>query len=195
MDRSFHLDAGYIPAESPDKPLPLDEAAAAPGVGARISPSNVLFRMLAGLQAGVIGGLVMLVFFSVSSILQRQHWWSMPNLLGAAVYGNAALWKGLGKATLAGVAMQVVLAAISGILFAVLISHLPVPRYGQLLLALSWGSATYLILYNLLFFYIAPLIPLYSPRIAPVLAYFLLGISLSRVQPIYQHLTRAIDLR
>ncbi len=199
LDRSFHLDAGYIPAESPDKPLAEEEAvtlAAAPApaaaVGARpLAPANLLIRVLAGLQAGVTGGMVMLLYFSASSILQRQHWWSMQNLLGSAIYGNAALWKGLGKATLAGASMQIVLAALSGILFAVLISHLPAPRPVQLLLALAWGAATYMMLYNFLFFHGAPLIPLYSPRSSPLLAYFLLGISLSRVEPIYQHLSRA----
>lgn len=164
-----------IPAEAPERP--------------RARPVPLRLRVLAGLQAGVVGGLLMLLYFSTSSVLQRQQWWSFETLLGSAIYGNVAIWRGLGRATLAGACLQVFLAGAAGILFSMALIAF---RWGTLLrlvFALAFTTAWYFMLYNLIFPAIAPLVPLYSSRMAPIMAHLLLGIALWRIPAVLRQLT------
>lgn len=153
---------------------------------------SLLARCLAGLQAGVTGGLVMLAYYSAGAMLQRQPWWMPENLLGAAVYGNAALWKGPSKATLAGCAWQLVAAGIAGIVYAVCFAGARWLRFPvSSISALLWALGYYFLLYEAILPRIAPLIPLYSTRATPLMGYLLLGLALSRVPTIYRTLIRA----
>jgi hypothetical protein len=169
---------------------PAAAAAAVPAAAASRLPSMPLrLRVLAGLQTGVVGGILMLLYFSTSSVLQRQQWWSVETLLGSAIYGNVAIWRGLGRATLAGACLQLFLAGAAGVLFALVLIPF---RWGTLLrlaFALLFTTAWYLLFYNLVFPAIAPLIPLYSSRMAPVMAHLLLGISLWRLPAVLRQLS------
>ena len=80
---------------------------------------------LAGLEAGVLGGLVMLAAMAAASILERDVWWSYPNLLGATFYGTRALRGGAGWPTVSGVSLQIVLAGGAGVLFAITFGRTP----------------------------------------------------------------------
>lgn len=132
----------------------------------------------------------MLCFYSFASMLQRQHWWSYENLLGSAIYGNVAFWKGLSRVTLAGMGLQVFLSGIAGMLCAFLLP--PFRGYGmvQFLVALATSMLWYVFQYQLLFPWLAPLIPTYAVRNLPVVAHLLLGIALSRIPAMYEELVR-----
>jgi hypothetical protein len=152
----------------------------------------LLARTLAGLQAGVTGGIIMLLYYSAGALLQRQYWWMPENLLGTAIYGNSAIWKGPGRATLAGCAWQLVASGLAGILYAYCFAHLRSLRFPvSWLVALAWSLGVYFVLYDLVLPSAAPLIPLYSTRATPLMAYLLLGLALARIPTIYRQLTRA----
>ena len=152
----------------------------------------LLARTLAGLQAGVTGGIIMLLYYSAGALLQRQYWWMPENLLGTAIYGNSAIWKGPGRATLAGCAWQLVTSGVAGILYAYCFAHFRSLRFPvSWLVALAWSLGVYFVLYDLVLPSVAPLIPLYSTRATPLMAYLLLGLALARIPTIYRQLTRA----
>ena len=144
-------------------------------------------RLLAGLQAGTAGGLLMLAYFSLQSAILRQPWWSMANLLGTAIYGQSALWRGLGRATLAGAALQLLIAAAVGILFGVFFSRLR-GWTAPLLLGIATGVACFFFCHDGMFGRISPLIPVYAPRSSTIVGHLLLGLALSRVAAIYRSL-------
>lgn len=184
--------SGLSPALFPESssplsktPLPMPVAATPP-----VRWPVTRFRVLAGLQAGVVGGLAMLCFYSFASTLQHQHWWSYENLLGSAVYGNAAFFRGLSRVTVAGAGLQIVLSGIAGVICSFLLP--PFRGYGmvQFLVALATSTLWYVFEYQILFPAIAPLIPAYGVRNLPVVAHLLLGISLSRIPAMYEELVR-----
>ena len=48
----------------------------------------VLARLANGLEAGIVGGLAMLVLLIAGSILRGEWWWAPANLLGSTFYGT-----------------------------------------------------------------------------------------------------------
>jgi hypothetical protein len=75
-------------------------------------------RLSRGIEAGVVGGMVALGFLVFASILARQGWWQIPNLLGSTFYGNRAFRAGASMATLSGMALQFVISGSIGAAFA-----------------------------------------------------------------------------
>ena len=75
-------------------------------------------RMVLGVQAGVIAGLVFLSLCAFFSVLSRDAWWWTANVYGSSFYGPRSLRWGLGWITLAGTALQVVLSGVAGALYA-----------------------------------------------------------------------------
>src|ERR1043166_2880990 len=72
---------------------------------------------MAGVEAGVLGGLFMMAWQALLSLGQGQSVWSIPNLLASAVYGEAAMRRGFRWTTLSGVALHVIVCAAAGLLF------------------------------------------------------------------------------
>ena len=56
-----------------------------------VAPPPVLSPWLAGLKAGVLAVLAMLVWLGAAAILQRRTFWTSANLLGSFFYGEGAL--------------------------------------------------------------------------------------------------------
>ena len=65
-----------------------------------------ILQAMAGVESGVRGGLFMLVWLGLLSLLQGRSIWSIPNLLASTFYGEAALRRGLRWTTLSGVALH-----------------------------------------------------------------------------------------
>src|SRR5438309_583544 len=74
-------------------------------------------RVLAGLEAGVLGGLLMLVALIVLSLAEGDPWWNVPNLLGSTFYNGRILRSGVGWPTVVGVAFQILTTGIVGAIF------------------------------------------------------------------------------
>ena len=148
------------------------------------SPSLPQSSALAGLQTGVMGGWAMLGFLFAHSILRGQPWWSYANLMGSMVYGSSALWRGLGRATVAGIAFQVILSGIAGVLFGVCFARTR-GRLVSLLLGMSSGIIWFGFCHWIIFKGLAPLVPVYASQPATLLGYMILGLVLSRTSMLF----------
>src|SRR5437762_6288245 len=105
------------------------------------APSKINLVM-AGVEAGVLGGLFVMAWLATLSLLQGRSVWSMPNLLASTFYGQAALRRGFRWATLSGVALHVTLSASVGLLFGLAVSGVA-SRPRVMLLGLGTGAAWY----------------------------------------------------
>jgi hypothetical protein len=124
--------------------------------------------VLAGIEAGVIGGVLMLGWFALTMPVLAQPWWLIPNLLATGIYGNRDTWSGPGFMTLAGSALQVFSAGVIGVVNGLLT---PGGRLFGLALAAFWYIACYLFLWKRL----SPGMLFYAPQPVLIAGYFLYG--------------------
>jgi hypothetical protein len=85
--------------------------------------SDYWYRALAGIEAGVLGGLAMLCWMVTAAILERRPLWTIANVLGAAFYGGQAFEPGFGAPALAGLALHTFTAGLLGLLFGLLVGN------------------------------------------------------------------------
>jgi hypothetical protein len=147
---------------------------------------------LAGVQAGVLGGLVMLAALSVAALLEHDAWWSYPNLIGATFYGTRALRSGAGWPTVAGISFQLVIAGCAGALFALTFGRTKAPL--RAVLGVAWGALLFY-LSRKMYQEIAPLVALYAPDTSMLLGHMLLGAFLGRVRSAQTSAARAQEPR
>jgi hypothetical protein len=71
----------------------------------------------AGLETGVLGGLVALAWLVLTSFWQGHSAWAIPALMGSTLGDGGAVGQSFGSIALAGVALQFCAAGILGALF------------------------------------------------------------------------------
>ena len=148
--------------------------------------------LFAGLETGVLGAGLMLVWFALDSLVERQQWWAILNLWGSAIYGNVVFRMSLGKASLAGAALQLFLGGVAGGLIALAIGRLR--SFGMVLLASALaGFLWYWILQNGILRTLNPLIPRMTPQPATILAHLLFAAVLTRIPGRSHRLAAAWD--
>jgi hypothetical protein len=122
-----------------------------------------VLHILAGLHAGVLGGVFMLAWLILSSPLRRQPWWAFPNLMASGMFGEAVFRLGVGLATLSGIALLVAIAGALGSAFAVIVPE-SVSQFRFTLLAVAAGLGWYYATASLAVNFWAPLVPLYTSK-------------------------------
>jgi hypothetical protein len=134
-------------------------------------------KVLAGIAAGALGGIVLLIFLALSSLIHQDPWWRFPNLAGTTFYGADALRSGFSRATLSGAAFEILLAGAAGAIFSSIVGD----SLRGLRLALAGMMAGLLWMYasNLLYARVSPLIPLYSETWPMTIGHLLLGACLA----------------
>ena len=168
---------GGLRPEPPPYCGPLDEPAPPPPIYVAPLPGAVP-RLLAGLESGILGAAVMIGWFAVDSMMERQYWWAMLNLWGASVYHNRVFSMGFGMATLAGVSTHFFLHGLGGAIWslaAARISNYWLHLAGSLAAAALW----YYVLMHAFWPMVAPIVSRLTPIPATLLAYFLFGAALS----------------
>ncbi len=83
--------------------------------------STLLYRILAGIQTGILGGAAMFGCLAVSSLLGARSVWIMPNLLGSALHGHPVVDRGFGWLAVTGLGLHLAVAGSVGLLFGVAI--------------------------------------------------------------------------
>lgn len=151
---------------------------------------KILHRALAGLEAGVVGAGVMLLWFAIHSIWTDDPWWTTPNLLASTFYGNRVFRMGFGWPTLAGAALQLCSGGAIGVAYAFGVGKVERPA-GKFGLALLTGLAWYYVLEWLLWRRMSPLVPIYASTSAMWFAHFVYGVCLTR----YHHRLQSIQLQ
>jgi hypothetical protein len=141
-------------------------------------PRRVL-GALSGLEAGVFGGLAMVVFMVVVALAERNPWWAYPNTLATAFYGGRALRSGAGWHTATGVALEVFIAGIAGALFGGVCANVE-RRARRLLIGVLWGLSWFYLMQSL-YRVVARLIPVYAPEMALLSAHAVYGLILGQL--------------
>src|SRR6266568_6236921 len=129
---------------------------------------------MAGVEAGILGGLFMMLWLAILSLLQGRSVWSVPNLLASTFYGEAALRRGFRWTTLSGVALHVIVSAMAGLLFGLAVGGI-VNRGRVMLLGLAAGVAWYFLSLGVFWNYVNPMVPLYTRGGGMLLAHVGMG--------------------
>src|SRR5438067_578252 len=117
--------------------------------------------VIAGLESGVLGGMFMLAWLGLLSVLQGRSVWTIPNLLASTFYGEAALRRGFRWSTLSGVALHVIMSATVGLLFSLAVREI-VSRRRVMLLGVAAGVAWYFLSLGIFWKHVNPIVPLYA---------------------------------
>jgi hypothetical protein len=147
-------------------------------------------RILAGLDAGVIGGILVLIWLSFMARIQGDYWWAKWNVAGALFYGDRVYSMGWGRASLAGAACLLLVYALLGLLFSLLAR---VRGYGfnlllGLTIALTWYLAAELFIWSRL----NPGAPRYFHAIVMLPANVLFGLALVRFAPRFRRIAAVV---
>jgi len=137
-------------------------------------------RLARGIEAGVIGGAVMLALLIGDSLLNGRYWWQFPNLLGSTFYGPRAFRYGAGMATLSGLSLHFVITGTLGGIFGLAFSG--IYRRGRMMLLGIAVSVSWYTLANALFWpRVNPWVVAASPRPATVISHVVLGACLGYI--------------
>jgi hypothetical protein len=134
----------------------------------------ILKRMLHGIEAGIVGGLAMLILLAAASMWHRHVWWEIPNLLGSTFYHERAFYSGPGRATLAGGALQLTICGLLGATFGVTCGNVR-SRHRLMLLGTLAGLGWFYLGNALVWPRLNPLVPIYWPEPAAILSHVLFG--------------------
>src|SRR5437870_2489727 len=142
--------------------------------GDHIGGGSKIKLAMAGVEAGVLGGLFMMAWLAMLSLLQGRSAWSVPNLLASTFYGEAALRRGFRWTTLSGVALQVIVSAAAGLLFGLAVGGMA-NRGRVMALGLAAGVAWYFLSLGVFWRYVNPMVPLYTRGGGMLLAHVGMG--------------------
>jgi hypothetical protein len=152
--------------------------------------SRALNGLLAGLEAGMFGALIMLAWLGVASVYYRRSFWAAPNLLASTFHGESALRWEFRITTFAGIALFLLLYACLGALFGAVLQD-RAARLRAALLGILWALAWYYFSFGALWRLINPLVPLYVQDRPMLAGHIIYGALLGRV-PVYLRRLRGV---
>src|SRR6266566_3771805 len=132
---------------------------------------------MAGVEAGILGGLFMMLWLAILSLLQGRSVWSVPNLLASTFYGEVALRRGFRWTTLSGVALHLVMTAIVGLVFGLAVGGAS-NRSRVMLLGLAAGLTWYFLGLDVFWKHVNPMVSPYFQGSGMLLAHLGMGYSL-----------------
>jgi hypothetical protein len=142
------------------------------------------FLVVAGIQAGVVGALILMGYLALDSKWHGRSVWTVPNLLASTFYGESAYRQGFGSRTSAGVALLVVIYGLLGALFGLVIRDHSA-RLRITLFGLIYATAWFFLSFTWLWKFVNPIIPIYSPDRAMLVGHILYGGVLGSRFPAY----------
>jgi hypothetical protein len=141
-----------------------------------------LRHALAGLQAGVLGALVLLAVPMVGSLWDGRSIWLVPNLFATTFFGSEVYRNQLLRTSWAGIALIVAVYGALGILWGCIWRERRIHWLG--LFGAVAGLCVYFLFYGWLWRHVNPLVTLYAPDRQLQLGHVLWGIVLAR-SPLY----------
>jgi hypothetical protein len=137
---------------------------------------------LAGLQAGVLGAIIMFLCLMIGSLWYGRSIWVVPNLFSTTFFGSEAYRNHLLSTSWAGIALIVAIYGILGTVWGCIWRDRRKPwlaLYGALA-----GLVVYFFFYDFLWRHVNPLVTLYAPDRQLELGHVLWGMALAR-SPLY----------
>lgn len=147
-------------------------------------------RLLAGMDTGIAGAIVVVGWFMFHSWLTGEFWWAKLNVAGGLFYGSSVYTMGFGRASLAGAALLLVVYSLLGALFGLIARPSGFTRNLLLgmLLAMTWHVFSQRYFWRRLdSFGLA-----YFPVLSTLPAHLIFGLSLSRYANRFQRLAVAL---
>lgn len=144
------------------------------------APGRGLSGALAGLQAGVMGALFLLIWLGLSSAWQRRSFWTAANLMASFFYGDGAVRPGFSRMTFAGIALYVLVYGALGMLFGAA-ARGRLRGIRLLLCGVVFGLAWYYLAFGLLWKKLAPLVALLHPERPTLAGHIVYGAMLARM--------------
>jgi hypothetical protein len=133
---------------------------------------------MAGLQAGVLGALVMLACLMAGSLLNRRSVWVTPNLFATSFYGAGVYYNQYARTAWAGVALLVALYGGLGALWGCVWREKQKPWLA--LFGAIFGIAVYFVLFDFVWKHVNGIVVLYAPSVQLQVGHALWGMILSR---------------
>ena len=162
------------------------DAAGANG-GFNYGTSRVRLRhALAGLEAGVLGALVLCACLMIGSRLTGRSAWLVPNLFATTFLGGGVYRNHFVRASWVGIALLVAVYGFLGVLWGCIWREQRRPMlwlYGA-----AAGLAVYFVLYDFLWKHINPLISAYAPPRALQIGSVMWGLMLARAPMYARHI-------
>lgn len=182
------------PAAAPSEPAPVPAASEPllpPAADVPRPPAPIGVRVLAGLECGVAGGLVMLFWFLADSWLRGDFIWKVPHLFASLYYGDRIFRASFGMVTVTGIALLLVASGSVGILFGCLVArppHIFRLAIGALVVSMCWYWFDQTVLWR----HWLLLVPAYVLPSTMVVAHLLYGLVLSRYSRSLHRLGQAL---
>ncbi len=139
--------------------------------------------LLAGLQAGMAGGLLVLLWLAATSLFYRHSAWWVPNLYASTFFGETSLRETFTKYTWSGIAFFLAQFAAFGALFA-LIARQDRDRLRAVLFGILASVGWYYLMFHGVWKAVSPLMLVYSPDRPLFAGHLLYGVWLGRT-PLY----------
>jgi hypothetical protein len=153
-------------------------------------PGNWTWRLLAGLEAGIVAGMVLAASLWVQNLLFARSAWQLPHLFASVLLGRAAIYPRFGANTLIGYALLFLLSGGQGLLFAVLVPP-RLPAIWRANLGIAFSLACYVLFLGKLLGMGRGVVP----AGALLLGYFLFGASLALHGRYYRQMSRPLTVR
>jgi hypothetical protein len=141
-----------------------------------------LRHALAGLQAGVLGALVIFACLAIGSLWNGRSVWVVPNLFASTFFGSHVYRDQLLRTSWTGIALIVAVYGGLGLVWGCIWREQR-KRWLGLYGAVA-GLCVYFLFYDFLWRHVNPLVTLYAPDRQLQLAHLLFGITLAR-SPLY----------
>ncbi len=141
-----------------------------------------LRHVLAGLQAGVLGSLVLFACLAIGSLIHGRSIWVVPNLFATTFFGSGVYRDQLVRTSWAGLALLIAIYGSLGALWGFILRDAQTPwlrLYGA-----AAGLVVYFLFFDSLWKHLNPLVTLYAPDRQLEVGHALWGIVLAR-SPLY----------
>jgi hypothetical protein len=142
--------------------------------GSRLS----LRHALAGLQAGVLGVVLMLACLMLGSVLNGRSIWVVPNLFTTLIFGSSVYRNEYLNTSWAGVAILIAIYGILGTIWGMIWREQRRP--GLTAIGAITGLVVYYLFFHFIWFHVAPVITLYAPDRQFELGHLLWGMALGK---------------
>ena len=131
---------------------------------------------MAGLQAGVLAGLIALLYLMLDGAIRGRGLWAFANLVSATIYQGRALSNSFRWATLVGMALHLLISGVVGVAFAFVVARFGSKPLRSYLVAACLGLLWYFAACRFLWPKINPAVVIYQPFPGMLLAHLLFGL-------------------
>jgi MFS-type transporter involved in bile tolerance (Atg22 family) len=139
--------------------------------------SPLVLRALAGVEAGVLGGLAMFGWLAASAVIDLRSIWTVPNLLGSTLSGQQVLQRGFGWTTLLGLGLHFSVSGLIGAAFGLVVGN-AARRLRVTLLGMLTGLIWYYFSRALFWRKLGVFVTLYKPPQTLLLGHLVYGLVL-----------------